>query len=201
MADSLSMNILCCLLLFWRVEISWFPPLPPSPYNQHKSAPHDPILWQRFRKIRKITPILFDIAMVLCIKVGSGNKTGKSLKKKDPVRFSRVPKIVENEGEMTEELTTRRRRAWLSAISRDYLTEDKLENERVCYRHFVSGQAAKRWDHFDFDWVPTLHLGHTKKLRQVDPQLDAGRAERRKRRQENIEQEISEKVKKFNEPL
>ena len=148
----------------------------------------------------KITSILFDIVMVLCIIVGCGNKTGKGLKKNDPVRFSRVPKIVKNEGEMTEELTTRRRRAWLSAISRDDLTEDKLENERVCYRHFVSGQAAKRWDQFDVDWVPTLHLGHTKKLRQVDPQLDADRAERRKRRQEKIEQEISEKVKKLNEP-
>ena len=93
---------------------------------------------------RKITPILFDIVMVLCIIVGCGNETGKSLKKKDPLRFSRVPKIVNNEGEMTEELTTRRRRAWLSAISRDDLTEEKLENERVCHRHFVSGQAAKR---------------------------------------------------------
>ena len=149
---------------------------------------------------RKITPILFDIVMVLCIIVGCGNKTGKSLKKNDPVRFSRVPKIVNNEGEMTEELTTRRRRAWLSAISRDDLTEEKLENERVCHRHFVSGQAGKRWDQFDVDWVPTLHLGHTKKPRQVDLQLDAERAERRKRRQEIIEKEISEKVKKLNEP-
>ena len=58
------------------------------------------------------------------------------------MRFSRVPKIVKNGGEMLEELTIRRRRAWLSAISRDDLTEDKLENERVCSRHFVSGQAA-----------------------------------------------------------
>ena len=62
------------------------------------------------------------------------------------MKFSRVPKIVKNEGEMIEELMTRRRRAWISAISRDDLTDDKLENERVCSRHFVSGQAAKQWD-------------------------------------------------------
>ena len=74
---------------------------------------------------------------------------------------------------MMEELTTRRQ-AWLSAISRDYLTEHKLENERVCCRHFVSGQAAKPWDQFDVDWVLTLH------------QLNAERAERRKRQQEKI---------------
>ena len=91
-------------------------------------------------------------------------------KKKDSaVKFSRVPKIVKNEGEMIEELTTRRRRAWISAISRGDLTDDKLEHERVCSRHFVSGQAAKQWDQFDVDWVPTLPLGHTKRLQRIDP--------------------------------
>ena len=46
--------------------------------------------------------------MVLCIIVGCGNKSGKSSQKKDSaVKFSRVPKIVKNEGEMMEELTTR----------------------------------------------------------------------------------------------
>ena len=85
--------------------------------------------------------------MVLCIIVGCGNKSGKKFTKKDSVvKFSRVPKIVKNEGEMIEELMTRRRQAWISAISRDDLTDDKLENERVCSRHFVSGQAAKQWD-------------------------------------------------------
>ena len=116
------------------------------------------------------------------------------------MKFSRVLKIVKNEGEVIEELTTRRRRAWISAISRDDLTEDNLENERVCSKHFVSGQAAKQWDQFDIDWVPTLYLGHTKRPHVIDPQLNADRAERRKRRQEIIDQEISEKMKKLNEP-
>ena len=108
--------------------------------------------------------------MVLCIIVGCGNKSGKSSQKKDSaVKFSRVPKIVKNEGEMIEELTTRRRRAWISAISRGDLTDDKLEHERVCSRHFVSGQAAKQWDQFDVDWVATLPLGHTKRLQRIDP--------------------------------
>ena len=139
--------------------------------------------------------------MVLCIIVDCGNKSGKSSQKKDSaVKFSRVPKIVKNEGEMMEKLTTRRRRAWISAISRDDLTDDKLENERVCYRHFVSGQAAKQWDQFDVDWVPTLHLGHTKRPQRIDPQLNADRAERRKRRQEIIDREVSEKMTKLNEP-
>ena len=139
--------------------------------------------------------------MVLCIIVGCGNKSGKSSQKKDSaVKFSRVPKIVQNEGEMIEELTTRRRRAWISAISRGDLTDDKLEHERVCSRHFVSGQAARQWDQFDVDWVPTLHLGHTKRPQRIDPQLNADRAERRKRRQAIIDRKISEKMKKLNEP-
>ena len=61
---------------------------------------------------RKITPILFDTAMVLCIIVGCGNQSGKLSKERDSevekLRFSWVPKIVKNEGEMMEERTTRR---------------------------------------------------------------------------------------------
>ena len=65
---------------------------------------------------------------------------------------------------------------------------------------FRDYQAAKQWDQFDVDWVPTLHLGHTKRPQQIDPQLSADRAERRKRRQEIIDREISEKMTKLNEP-
>ena len=71
----------------------------------------------------------------------------KSSQKKESVeKFSCAPKIVMTEGKVLEEMTIRRRRAWISAISRDDLTNDKLENERVCSRHFESGQAAKQWD-------------------------------------------------------
>ena len=66
-----------------------------------------------------------------------------------------------------EQLTTRRRRVWISAINRSDLTDDKLEHEKFCYRHFVPGQAAKQWEQFDVDWVPTLHLGHTKRPQRV----------------------------------
>ena len=51
---------------------------------------------------------------------------------------------------------------WISAISRDDLTDDILERDRVCSQHFVSGEAAKGWDRFNVDWVPTLHLGSFK---------------------------------------
>ena len=73
---------------------------------------------------------------------------------------------------MIEELTTRRRRAWISGISREDLTDDKLENEGVFSRHFVCGQAAKQWDQFDIDWVPALHIGHMKRPHLIDPELN-----------------------------
>ena len=47
-------------------------------------------------------------------------------------------------------------------ISRDDLTELKLQNERVCNPYFVSGKPAQSWDTFNFDWVPTLIFGHMK---------------------------------------
>ena len=83
--------------------------------------------------------------MVLCIIVGCGNEEWKKFTKKESVvKDSRVPKIGLTEGEVLEELTTRRRRAWISAISRDDLTDDKLVKEKVCSRHSVFGEAAKQ---------------------------------------------------------
>ena len=78
------------------------------------------------------------------------------------VSFYRVPVIIRNEGELTEELTTEQRRKWISAISRDDITKKKIENDRVCSSHFESGKPACNWDKFDVGWVPTLNLGHNK---------------------------------------
>ena len=41
----------------------------------------------------------------------------KFTKKDSAVKFSCIPKIMKNEGEMMEELTIRRRRAWISTLS------------------------------------------------------------------------------------
>ena len=46
---------------------------------------------------------------------------------------------------------------WLSSILPGYtidITEKKLENDRVCNRHFVSDHPAKDWDRMDIDWIP-----------------------------------------------
>ena len=62
------------------------------------------------------------------------------------VSFFRVPVIDKNHGEEAEELSTKRLRKWIAAISRDDLTEQILKNDRVCSRHFVSSRPAKPWE-------------------------------------------------------
>lgn len=47
--------------------------------------------------------------------------------------------------------------------------ESKLENDHVCGIHFHSGNAASLWDKFNPDWLPSLHLGHSK-LKHSDQQ-------------------------------
>ena len=134
--------------------------------------------------------------------VGCGNKTGKLHGDREKVRFFRVPRVIKHQGERAEDMSSSRRRQWITAISRDDLTEDKLENDRVCSKHFVSGTPAKDWDQFNIDWVPTLNLGHHKQ--RGDAEKAAERAERtaqrRKRREDELMREVAEKKKKLDEP-
>ena len=89
--------------------------------------------------------------------------TSKSAPGKD-LHFARVPSVVKNQGEEAEKLSFESQSRWISAISRSDLTEKIVANDRVCSRHFVSGRAAKSWDKYNVDWVPTLNLGHKKSV-------------------------------------
>ena len=97
--------------------------------------------------------------MVLCLFVDCHARSGRDT----DISFFRVPSIDTNHGEEAEELSIERQTWWISAISRDDLTEQILKNDRVCSRHFVSGKPAKKFDKFNVDWVPTLSLGHSKR--------------------------------------
>ena len=69
--------------------------------------------------------------MVLCLIVNCGNKTGsKKPKSSEGIRFFHVPSVITNQGELIEELTSERRQRWISAISREDLTEKILSNDR-----------------------------------------------------------------------
>ena len=117
--------------------------------------------------------------------------------------FCRVPKVITSQGKQTEILSNERRTRWLAAISRDDLTESKLENDRVCGMHFHSGKAASLWDKFNLDWVPSLHLGHSKLKSSDQQEKQQERAqrirERRKLKRECEEQDQAVKEKMFRE--
>ena len=140
--------------------------------------------------------------MVLCIVVGCGRKSGKH-----KAKFSKIPKIITNQGGEWEELTRERRNRWISAVSRgDTAMKNILESERVCDRHFVSGKPAATWDKHNIDWVPTLNLGkmefkgdEQREQKQKASEERAERAkERRKRAIERQELEVAQKRKNLD---
>ena len=98
--------------------------------------------------------------MVLCAIVGCGSKSGCD----KGIYFARIPEVVNQQGEDYRKLKELRRNGWISAISRDDLTETQFDRGevRVCGKHFHSGRASKSWDRYNIDWIPTLNLGHNK---------------------------------------
>ena len=128
-----------------------------------------------------------------CMVVGCGND---SAKRKD-ISFFRVPKVIKHQGEQTEKLSEERRRLWITAISRADLTEKILENDRVCGEHFVSGVAAKSWDRYSRDWVPSLNIGHKKLIKDTEKfERNRNRHERvSKRRKREALRELEEASK------
>lgn len=75
--------------------------------------------------------------MVICIVLGCSKRSDRD---KD-VSFYRIPSV--RAGRSTEELELS---GFLAAISRADLTESKLENGRICSRHFISGKPADLFD-------------------------------------------------------
>jgi len=72
--------------------------------------------------------------MVLCVVVGCSSKSGHH----KGLGFFRISKIITNQGEEQEELTTRRRNEWISAVNHgDAINKRVLESERVCSKHFA----------------------------------------------------------------
>nr|XP_023660993.1 uncharacterized protein LOC111840428 [Paramormyrops kingsleyae] len=96
------------------------------------------------------------------------------------MRFFRFPTWKRGYGQQVEELTERRRVAWVAAVRRKDITFNTISPfMRVCSRHFHKGQPAYEMMETDPDWAPSLHLGHT----YVAP-TDTARAERRCRREQ-----------------
>ena len=66
--------------------------------------------------------------MVLWVVVGCSSKSGKQ----KGLGFFRMPKIITNQGKESEELATRKRNEWISAVSHGDATNKRvLESERA----------------------------------------------------------------------
>ena len=53
----------------------------------------------------------------------------------------------------------------------------------MCEKHFFPGRAAKPWDKFNVNWVPTFSLGHFKKTTCTYREKGAKRSERARERE------------------
>ena len=141
--------------------------------------------------------------MVLCAIFGCGTRSVRD----KGIYMARIPTVVTNQGEEILKLSEERRKKWISAISRKYLTDSILDHGRVCGKHFINGKAAKLWDRYDPDWVPTQNLGHDK-YDSADSEVAAKRDERARDRERKrvaeeerrLREEIEAKKQKVNEP-
>ena len=96
--------------------------------------------------------------MVICAVVGCSKRSDRD---KD-VSFYRIPTIRTGRCERELELSTKRRAGFLAAISRADLTDNSIDQARVCSRHFISGKPASLHEQLHPDWLPTQNLGHSK---------------------------------------
>ena len=70
-----------------------------------------------------------------CIVIMCGSRCTK-----DKVSFYSVPAILNMKHKPNlNELSRERRRKWIAAIRRSDLTEQTAKNQRVCSRHFLTG--------------------------------------------------------------
>ena len=109
-----------------------------------------------------------------------------------------------NQGKEAEELSKQRRSLWMSAISRDNITETILKNDRVCSKHFVSGTPAKPWDRYNIDWVPTLNLGHNKSVQitssdRTQAEERGQRANQKELKRKQQQERETERLKRITE--
>ena len=82
----------------------------------------------------------------------------------------------------------------------------------MCEKHFVSGKAARSWDKYNIDWVPTLFLGPKKAIDRADLKEAAAKLSERaterelvkkpsfEKRERELELERAAKRQKLNDP-
>lgn len=120
--------------------------------TNHGNACYPPSLCPS--NVNKSKVQVHEFEMVLYIVVGCRRKS-----RKYKAKFSKIPKIITNQGKEGIELTQERGNRWISAVSRGYTVgKNILESECVCNHHFVSGKPAATGDKHNIDWVSNLNI-------------------------------------------
>ncbi|XP_033760676.1 uncharacterized protein LOC117342590 [Pecten maximus] len=99
--------------------------------------------------------------------------------------FFHLPAVITSQGEKTHGLSEKRRRLWLTKISRADLEPSSYPYLRVCSEHFVSGKPSSLYPENSADWAPSLKLGHHKQTTVINPTPEResrlkGRVEKRR---------------------
>lgn len=88
-----------------------------------------------------------------CIVIGCGSRRGRDL-----VSFYTVPTVLSFKHNIKKnELSKTRRQRWLEEINRSDLTASKIKWERVCSRHFLTGNLIQLVISFNFSFI-ILHV-------------------------------------------
>ncbi|XP_060085335.1 uncharacterized protein LOC132564721 [Ylistrum balloti] len=120
---------------------------------------------------------------VHCAIIGCSNESGRC-----KASFFRLPAIITNQGEKTEELSTKRRTLWLSRISRADLTPKSYPYVRVCSEHFEKGKPSPLYPEDGLDWAPSLKLGHQKVTSlAIQTPLRGNRMKQREEKKKSVE--------------
>lgn len=73
--------------------------------------------------------------VVACCVVGCNNRDVKG----NGISFFRFPKVNKKYSKSYQEIQLERRKAWIAAINRKYISEENVNTLRVCSFHFISG--------------------------------------------------------------
>ncbi|XP_073672338.1 uncharacterized protein [Paramisgurnus dabryanus] len=120
----------------------------------------------------------------------SGNKI------KNGIRFFIFPKCKRHEGPHVEDVTRRRRMAWISAVGRKDITYNNSPvSRRVCSLHFHSGQPAYEMLETHPDWAPSLLLNHSE-VNENEKDSFSSRLKRNKRSGVTRKQKIEDNIKR-----
>ncbi|KAK7102524.1 hypothetical protein V1264_020729 [Littorina saxatilis] len=93
----------------------------------------------------------------VCCVTGCFNRSNKD----SQYTFHRIPTVDSARSISFQNLTEKRRRAWLAKINRKTINDKTVKPwTRLCSKHFVSGTPAGVHDVTHPDWVPSFDMGY-----------------------------------------